>query len=182
MRTKGAFRDGQTEEIRRLDSVDVLEEMGYRRYEVSNYARRGGESLHNLAYWEMQPYLGIGPAAASLLPDGGTWSRYSVPAELFGYIDGSVLRETEVPTHEEFFMEHLIMGIRQVRGVLLSRIEERFEKQLQSIIPRTLADWGAEEAVKTEDGRLRLCGEAFMHQNRFLLDAWGELELVNPFA
>ena len=130
----------------------------------------------------MQPYLGIGPAAASLLNEDGVWSRYSVPADLFGYIDGAALRETEVPTREEFFMEHLIMGIRQVRGVLLSRLEERFGKQLESMIPRTLADWSSHEAVKTENGRLSLCGDAFMHQNRFLLDAWRELELANPFA
>jgi putative oxygen-independent coproporphyrinogen III oxidase len=176
-------REGNEDGLRRPDSVALLESKGFRRYEVSNYARPGGESMHNLAYWEMQPYLGIGPAAASLLPEGGGWSRYSVPADLFRYIDdGAVFREKEVLSREEFFMEHLIMGMRQVRGVLLSRVEERFGRRLESIIPRTLSDWGSEEGLKTEHGRLLLCGKAFMYQNRFLLDAWRELELGSPFA
>ncbi len=45
--------------------LKTLLKAGFHRYEVSNYARKGMESIHNQAYWQMKPYLGLGPSAHS---------------------------------------------------------------------------------------------------------------------
>ena len=50
-----------------LRAVDRLESLGYRQYEISNFARPGFESRHNLKYWLLEPYLGVGPSAHSCL-------------------------------------------------------------------------------------------------------------------
>ena len=66
-RKKDALRipddDEQAEEY--LATVELLEKAGYAQYEISNFARPGRESRHNLKYWTMQEYLGFGPGAHS---------------------------------------------------------------------------------------------------------------------
>ena len=49
-------------------TVETLEAAGYRQYEISNYAKPGCESRHNLVYWRNEPYIGVGPSAAGCIP------------------------------------------------------------------------------------------------------------------
>ena len=67
-----------------LWAVERLEQAGYRQYEISNFARPGFESRHNLCYWRLQPYIGFGPGAHSDF--GGR--RYSWVQDLEGYLRG----------------------------------------------------------------------------------------------
>ena len=65
-----------------LAACRTLRERGYRHYEISNFARPGYESRHNLGYWQGRDYLGLGPSAASCqvaasnLVESATWSRH----------------------------------------------------------------------------------------------------------
>ena len=161
-----------------------IESRGFLHYEVSNYAKPGNESLHNRSYWEMEPYLGIGPGAVSFLYGNDSWMHQSVRPDLNLYLRGKPEDYTEIeyPSAVEFFIEHLFMGFRQVRGISLEKIERRFGHSLRDIIPRTLGVWADSLSIDTEAGRLALGPEAFWIQDRFFLDAWKELESLNPFA
>ncbi|EOS44751.1 hypothetical protein C810_02995 [Lachnospiraceae bacterium A2] len=66
----------------------LLEEKGYRRYEISNYARQGRECRHNIGYWRRTPYLGFGLGSASLLEE----TRFSNPSSLKEYLEGNYTR------------------------------------------------------------------------------------------
>lgn len=71
---------------RYLAVADAAEQAGYRQYEISNFARPGHESRHNLKYWDLQPYIGIGPSAHSFI--GG--KRCAYPRDLTAFIKGNV--------------------------------------------------------------------------------------------
>lgn len=66
-------------------SEDVMSENGYRRYEISNYAKKGYECRHNIGYWQRKEYLGVGLGAASLMNE----VRYSNTSDLRQYIEES---------------------------------------------------------------------------------------------
>lgn len=127
-----AVRDGRAtlpgdERVLELLSVaeSALEERGIRRYEVSNYAADGEESVHNLAYWRLKPYLGLGPAAAStlFLPQAGAIRMEAVP-DLPTYLRYPADRyRREELTRPELLEEQLIMGLRTSEGIPLSRLE-----------------------------------------------------------
>src|SRR5690606_33082818 len=73
----------EAEQARRYrELVDELAAEGWRRYEISNFALPGRESVHNLRYWQCRPYLGLGPAAHSLI-DG---RRFCHPRDLAAYL------------------------------------------------------------------------------------------------
>lgn len=67
-----------------LYTVEYLAQNGYAQYEISNFARPGRESRHNLKYWTLQEYAGFGPGAHSDF--GGV--RYAYEKDLEGYIHG----------------------------------------------------------------------------------------------
>ena len=86
----------------------LLGEAGYHHYEVSNFALPGFEAVHNSAYWQRVPYVGLGPAAHSF---DGTCRRWN-GAEEVGY-----LSESELLTEEDVRVERLMLGLRTDTGV-----------------------------------------------------------------
>ncbi len=100
----------------------VLADRGLRRYEVSNHAVPGEESLHNLVYWSGGHYLGAGPSASSHLPGGDGFGVRAKNPPLKGWLAGEP-PETDVLTAEDVVLERLLTGLRTVAGVDLEALE-----------------------------------------------------------
>jgi oxygen-independent coproporphyrinogen III oxidase len=102
----------------------TLKEGGFEQYEISNFARRQKYSLHNTAYWQRRPYLGIGPSAHSY---NGQSRQYNV-ANNAAYIKG--IREGKVPFTRETLSradqvnEYLLTGLRTKWGCRLDLLQE----------------------------------------------------------
>lgn len=93
----------------------ALSAAGYRRYEISNYARPGYESRHNIAYWQGREYLGLGIAAYSYL-DG---VRFGRPRSLGAYLAGEALPEIdrEELTAADLEAERVMLSLRLADGI-----------------------------------------------------------------
>jgi oxygen-independent coproporphyrinogen-3 oxidase len=110
-----------------LQSMSRLEAAGYAQYEISNVARKGRESRHNLKYWTDEEWLGFGCGAHSTR-DGVRWKNRSATEEYIAAI------KTGTPTgcderrlsHEDRVEEVLFTGLRLVRGIDLKLIESRY--------------------------------------------------------
>lgn len=102
----------------------ILQKAGYIQYEVSSFSLPGRESQHNSGYWLRIPYLGLGPAAHSF--DGR--NRYANVAHLERYIEG-IRNDKPVRTYDrlkarDVHNEYIMLQLRTVQGLSLSRIEE----------------------------------------------------------
>ena len=94
--------------------VSRLADAGIYRYEVSNFARPGHEAIHNPGYWRGRPYLGVGPGAHSLLPDG---VRTVDRPDLDRWMTGDVEASREQPDAEEAATDLLISAVRTTEGL-----------------------------------------------------------------
>lgn len=109
----------------------LFTELGYRRYEVSNFAKPGFECRHNLIYWHNEPYLGLGVAAHSSMIEDGFWVRFSnesgIPAYLKKLEKGKLPRAERiiVNTFEQMF-ESVMLGLRLVKGIDRKAFFDRF--------------------------------------------------------
>jgi oxygen-independent coproporphyrinogen-3 oxidase len=105
-------------------AVETLEAAGFEQYEISNFARPGHRSRHNLKYWTDRPYLGFGPAAHSYL-DGARWSN---APDLAGYVasGGRPQRNREPATTAQRGREALYAGLRLAEGIDLARLRDRY--------------------------------------------------------
>ena len=154
-----------------LSAVNILRSRGYRQYEISNFAKKGLVSRHNLKYWLGGEYLGFGPDASSDF--GG--KRFSFLRDLFGYIDGiktggQVLAEMQEIPHRERAGEYLMTRLRTTAGINGEDYERRFLlpfAPLEAALERCASQ---RLATKTSDGRWYLTPEGFLVSNTILSD------------
>nr|MCU0226299.1 coproporphyrinogen III oxidase family protein [Bryobacterales bacterium] len=145
-----------------LEAVEALTAMGIPRYEISNFARPGFESAHNLKYWRMQPYLGFGVDAHSC--DGG--QRWGNRDELDAYCVAMEAGESPAealtavrPTEEGFFT-----GLRLDAGIAwpISGISAGVGEAIEARIRQGL--------LEVRDGRLRLSAHGVLLSNEVFAD------------
>ena len=112
-----------------------LREGGYNHYEISNFAIPGKEAVHNSAYWDRTPYVGLGPGAHSLtIRDDGqqvrSWNTQVLPARGKTYS-----REMEVLSDEDIRVERIMLGLRTSAGITADELsllagKDALEKQV----------------------------------------------------
>jgi oxygen-independent coproporphyrinogen-3 oxidase len=108
---------------------------GYEHYEISNWGLPGFRSRHNLKYWRREPYIGLGAGAHSF--DGARrWSNVHDSAKYVACIDSGVSpREMIEPvTEQQALDEELFLGLRQLEGIDLARVEKKYGVNLQARI------------------------------------------------
>ena len=136
------------------DAVGTLEENGYARYEISNFALAGEESVHNLGYWRLNPYLGIGPGAASTLPGPSGPLRREETRDLGAWLDGSSASE-EVLTPKQFALEQFLTSLRTSEGLNTARFEKIFGISPFSVVQRSLEKWESAGSLEILPDRIR---------------------------
>jgi oxygen-independent coproporphyrinogen-3 oxidase len=133
---------------------EVLRREGYVQYEISNFARPGYESRHNLKYWQLAPYVGLGAGAHSF--DGAHRWANEADAEL--YIDRLERMRSPIVglrklSPKEQVEEFFFLGLRQVEGVCLVPARARWGKDL-------LSRWQGSIKALTQNGLLRVAGDS----------------------
>ena len=165
-------------------TTDILAKAGLQRYEISNYAAPGEESLHNIVYWHYEPYAAFGVGACSFT---GTERRTNTAdvlqyiqrsADVLRYIQGSAKLslsalktdsgqwQTEHLDRKTQISEAMIMGLRMTDGVNLQKIQQRFGidilesygKEIQTLLDRKMAE--------CEGRTLRLTSYGMRYGNR----------------
>lgn len=134
----------------------VLSEAGFRRYEVSSYALPGKESRHNLGYWRMSPYIGIGPgsvgtiAPGSIRPGDPLRVRFMTGRSFASFLGRSFGMTTEELDRWDIAKEACMMGFRTIEGVSSSFFRHIAGVPIESVLARTLDEWsGAFEWISS---------------------------------
>lgn len=137
-------------------AVERLEKIGIERYEISNFARPGYESRHNLKYWQMEPYAGFGVDAHSF--DGAR--RFSNAGTVEKYLQERASGEPpqQSATETDLEEEHFFVGLRLARGIEPSRHEwSRFREPIARVLDAGL--------VVKDGTRLRLTKQGYLVSN-----------------
>jgi oxygen-independent coproporphyrinogen-3 oxidase len=135
-----------------LDAACVeLDRAGYRRYEVSNWARTGFESRHNLAYWRCRPVFGAGAGAHSYATDGTTawrWWNVARPRDYIAACPVPVADGEELPARKAA-AEGLMLGLRTAEG---TAAPEGFEPELDELVKAGLIERANGRVLPTRRG------------------------------
>ncbi|MBQ3416664.1 MAG: radical SAM family heme chaperone HemW [Ruminococcus sp.] len=146
-------------------AVNLLEEYGYAQYEISNFAKPGFESRHNLRYWYDEEYLGLGPSAHSFI-DG---KRFYYPDDIKEFYANNTVFESTGGDSDEYMM----LRLRLKEGLNFQQYRERFGKNVDDRIIRKASSLLPEQLVELSDDSLRLTVKGFLVSNAiiaYLLD------------
>lgn len=139
------------------ETIEVLAQYGFQRYEISNYAREGYECRHNVGYWTRKDYLGFGIGAASLVDN----RRFQNRRELAAYLEHPLecREEEQTLTMEEQMEETMFLGLRLTRGVSYECFEKQFDRSLEAVYGSVIAQNVADELLTV---RCEETGEHFL--------------------
>ncbi len=164
------FRDGAAARCPDEDAVAGMyealcarmEQAGLRRYEISNFARPGFESRHNLKYWRCEEYLGAGPAAHSFI-DG---RRMYYPRSLAAFISGENGGEPLFDCEGGGFEEYAMLRLRLNEGLDLAETERRYPGERISEEQLALLERGG--FVRLSRGRVSLTVKGALVSNEVI--------------
>lgn len=153
-----------------LWTVGRLERAGYPQYEISNFAKPGFASRHNLRYWLTQPYIGFGPGAHSDF--GGR--RYSFVRDLDAYIQGvlqggDIIDESEIIPKRERCGEYLMLRLRTVQGINEQEYRSTYFMDFAPLQAR-LEQFRAQGWAEQTDGRWHFTPKGFLLSNQLIGD------------
>lgn len=146
----------ETELAMYLLLIELLEQHGFKQYEISNFAKPGMESRHNCTYWLNHDYYGLGAGAHGYV----NGVRHVNAGPLAKYVE---MAQSGLPRVEEFTVEpaeamedQLILGLRLIQGVDLARFERRFGRTVEQEFGEIVKEEIAKGMLAEQDGYLRL--------------------------
>ncbi len=163
--------DGDSQADFYLEAVEQIQQAGFRQYEISNFARTGMESRHNLKYWMGREYTGFGPGAHSYL-DG---VRYAWPRDLAGYLEALeagepvAMAEKETVPPREQAREYLLLRMRTMRGIEEWEYRRSFGLNFEPI-SRRLEFFESHRWAEQSDHRWHFTPQGFLLSNTLIAD------------
>ena len=158
----------------------ILSELGYHRYEISNYARDGYECYHNKVYWDYGFYLGLGLGASSMVD----YIRWRNTTNIDKYLEASkdkkmpqkICRELQELEKADRMEEFMFMGLRMNRGISYNRFKEMFGADIEDVYDDVIEKYckmgllEKERSDSGEDTLLRLTEEGMDVSNTVMAD------------
>jgi len=146
----------------------TLELNGYKHYEISNFAKQGYESKHNMNCWKQQEYIGVGLAAHSYRDI----TRYSNTSQLGEYIR-NVQKEKlernriihEIQKEDDTKKEYMLLGLRQIDGIKISEFKLKFGDNPIYLFRNELKKLAEEELISVDDDNIKLTNKGIDFAN-----------------
>ncbi|MFC5591058.1 radical SAM family heme chaperone HemW [Sporosarcina soli] len=137
--------------------MEHMDQHGRKRYEISNFAVPGYESIHNLIYWENATYAGIGAGAHGYL----NGERYSNIGPIAKYMEKTTagerpIQQRHLVTETEAMEEEMFLGLRTAKGVSFSSFEKKFGQSLETVYGETIEQLVQDGLVERSDDRVKL--------------------------
>ena len=149
----------------------ILEENGFNQYEISNYAKDGKECGHNLAYWNMDNWIGVGSAAASYI-NGKRIKNISSVEEYINSINekGEAVEEIINNSKNDNMEEFVFMGLRKINGIDENEFKKRFSMNINDVYGEILNKYIGEGLLIRESGRIFLSEKGIEISNIIMAD------------
>ena len=165
-----------------LYAVEFLKQCGYEQYEISNFARPGFVSRHNMKYWTGDEYLSFGPCAASDFAG----KRFTIAPDIEKYMEGvlnkgAILSECETVPMRERAGEYLMLRLRTVDGVEEGEYTKSFLLPFEPL-EEVFQKLSKQDLCKNVSGRWRLTPKGFMLSNSIIVLLLEQQQKSKPLA
>jgi len=137
--------------------MELLATAGYEHYEISNFSLPGRRSRHNTAYWQGNPYLGLGPSAHSY--DGLSSRQWNVANNAIYIQNDLPPSEKEILTPVQQLNEYIMISLRTMEGCHLDHVTRRFGEEKAAVLRRQAERYIRDGKIIMQDHRLILTRE-----------------------
>ncbi len=148
-------------------ACELLKENGYTQYEISNFAKVGCKSRHNIKYWSCDEYIGIGLSASSYIGD----VRFSNTDDFSEYIKGNFHDgERVILSKNDKMSEFVFMGLRKTEGISKVEFKKRFKEDIFDVFGEVILKYKKMGMIEETNDFLRLSHDALSISNTIMAD------------
>lgn len=149
----------------------ILEENGFKQYEISNYAKDNKVCKHNIVYWNMDNWIGLGSAAASHV----NGKRIKNISDIKSYIDsinekGNAIEEVIDNSLNDNMEEFMFMGLRKIKGIKEKEFEKKFNVNINDVYGEIISKYEDKGLLIRDSGRLHLSEKGIEVSNIIMAD------------
>lgn len=171
LQQKGKFKPDEDDVLaeKYLLVSDYLKDIGFEHYEISNFARKSKYAVHNTAYWQQKPYIGLGASAHSYDGNSRQWNAANIKTYIEYLSRGTLVFEKEELNEKDRFNELIMTNLRTMWGIRIERLEKEFPEfwaKSQSHLGGYLAAGYAE----VNENTLRLTPRGWLISDRIFSD------------
>ena len=148
--------DDETADLYKF-AVDYLAKHKYNQYEISNFSKMGFESKHNLKYWNLEDYLGIGPAAHSFIDKKRFYYNNSIEE-----FKNNIIISDGIGGNQE---EYIMLQLRLKKGLIFSEYEKAFGQKISKDFINKAEKFANMGLVKLDDNSVSLTTDGFLVSN-----------------
>jgi len=145
-----------------LFAVDYLKKMGFMQYEISNFSKSGYESKHNIKYWMLEDYLGIGPGAHSCLEG----KRFYYPRSIDDFSNNIIIEDGTSGNNEEYVM----LRMRLTEGINLDEYEKVFGSEAVKDLIRKAEKYIKADFIALKSNSIHFTVKGMLVSNTILTD------------
>ena len=140
-----------------LYACEKIESMGYKQYEISNFAKDGCQSQHNNIYWKLENYIGIGPSAHSCF----NGKRFYYPRDIKQFMENpQTIADGEVDADE-----YIMLSLRLKSGLNLAELKEKWNKELTPLQLKKLEMLEKQGYITLENNTVSLTPKGYLMEN-----------------
>ncbi|MBL0187654.1 MAG: hypothetical protein IPP97_18135 [Candidatus Obscuribacter sp.] len=133
--------------------VQTLRKAGFAQYEISNFARPGYESRHNIVYWKNEPYFAFGVGAHRYVDGVRSGNSKSFNKYLRNYLEGE---QSEVIDEAGQILEGIMLGLRMVKGIHLEEFKSQYGVDIAALKQKEISLFTGEGLMELSDGYLKI--------------------------
>lgn len=145
-----------------LFAVDYLKQLGYEQYEISNFAKKGYESIHNINYWKCGEYIGIGPSAHSFF----SGKRFYYDRDLSAFETNQLINDCDGGDKEEFIM----LNLRLKSGLNFREYEKKYNESLPCSVIQKIKKYAKMGFMVIDDEKTYFTPQGYLVSNTILSD------------
>ncbi|MGL5245720.1 MAG: radical SAM family heme chaperone HemW [Sarcina sp.] len=152
-------------------TLDILEKNNYKQYEISNFSKEGLECKHNIAYWDLKEWVGVGTAATSFI-DNKKIKNVDNIEEYIALINKNKKPYESIENNsiENNMEEFMFMGLRKINGISEEEFFRRFGKEINQIYEDIICKFQKEELLCRECGKIYLSKKGIELSNLVMME------------
>jgi oxygen-independent coproporphyrinogen III oxidase len=166
-----SYMDDELDRKMYYKAIEFLAEKGFNHYEISNFAKPGFECRHNLVYWKVKPYIGIGAGSHSYF-DEKRFNNINSVEEYVKYLENNEIpkENIEVIDKSESISEYIILGLRLTEGIGIREFKEIFNENILEIYKSQIEKLINESLLVKYGDRLKLTAKGLDLANKVFVE------------
>lgn len=151
-------------------AINELKKAGYKHYEISNFSKKGYECKHNITYWRLDEYLGVGAGAYSFA-NNKRFSNIKNPSQYIKCLgENNIIEENTNEKLNDLLSEYMFLGLRMMEGISKRDFKQRFSKDIEEIYGKEISSLKNRELIIEDRGRIKLTPKGIDFSNQVFIE------------